>query len=131
MTTTSHNHKIAQPKDKLPRILLHVEGVAVMVTAVYLYSQLNASWGMFFLLFLVPDFSFLGYLYSTQLGSALYNFVHSYTTPLLIGIGAMILSSNMSLAIAIIWLFHIGMDRAVGYGLKYSDAFKHTHLGEV
>jgi hypothetical protein len=28
-------------------------------------------------------------------------------------------------------LAHVGMDRAVGYGLKYPTAFGRTHLGVV
>lgn len=30
--------------------------------------------------------------------------------------------------IALVWMAHIGMDRAVGYGLNYPTGFKHTHL---
>ncbi|MEM7335520.1 MAG: DUF4260 family protein, partial [Chloroflexota bacterium] len=51
-----------QNKNSLPRILLHIEGIAVMITAVFLYHQLGANWLMFLLLVLVPDFSFIGYL---------------------------------------------------------------------
>jgi hypothetical protein len=34
-------------------------------------------------------------------------------------------------ALALVWFAHIGMDRALGYGLKYDDAFTHTHLGII
>ncbi|TDB99096.1 DUF4260 family protein [Actinomadura sp. 7K534] len=27
--------------------------------------------------------------------------------------------------------FHVGVDRALGYGLKLPDSFRHTHLGEI
>ena len=27
-------------------------------------------------------------------------------------------------------IYNIGMDRILGYGLKYDDHFKHTHLGD-
>ena len=30
-----------------------------------------------------------------------------------------------------IWLAHIGIDRALGYGLKYSTGFGFTHLGRI
>jgi hypothetical protein len=43
----------------------------------------------------------------------------------------LLLGLPFGLQIALIWGAHIGMDRAVGYGLKYADAFKHTHLSEV
>jgi hypothetical protein len=35
------------------------------------------------------------------------------------------------LAIALIWAVHIGVDRALGYGLKQADAFEITHLGPI
>jgi hypothetical protein len=35
------------------------------------------------------------------------------------------------LAAALIWLAHIGFDRALGYGLKYSAGFSFTHLGRI
>ena len=28
-------------------------------------------------------------------------------------------------------IYNIGMDRILGYGLKYDDNFKHTHLGDL
>ncbi|KKB35215.1 hypothetical protein QY97_01956 [Bacillus thermotolerans] len=37
----------------------------------------------------------------------------------------------MVLAVGLIWSAHIGMDRAIGYGLKYSTHFKDTHLNRV
>ncbi|NLE50171.1 MAG: DUF4260 domain-containing protein, partial [Chloroflexi bacterium] len=30
--------------------------------------------------------------------------------------------------IATVWIAHIGMDRALGYGLKYATGFKDTHI---
>jgi hypothetical protein len=35
------------------------------------------------------------------------------------------------LAVALIWIAHIGFDRLLGYGLKYISDFKHTHLQRV
>ncbi len=37
--------------------------------------------------------------------------------------------SPLTLSIAMIWLAHIGIDRALGYGLKYNAGFHCTHLG--
>lgn len=41
---------------------------------------------------------------------------------------------NGAIAVAVLagsWAFHIGVDRALGYGLKLPDAFTHTHLGWI
>jgi hypothetical protein len=40
-------------------------------------------------------------------------------------------NSPLTLSIAMIWLAHIGFDRALGYGLKYSAGFGFTHLGRI
>ena len=41
------------------------------------------------------------------------------------------MNSPLTLSIAMIWLAHIGIDRALGYGLKYSAGFGFTHLGRI
>jgi hypothetical protein len=41
------------------------------------------------------------------------------------------LDSPLLLSIAMIWLAHIGIDRALGYGLKYLAGFGFTHLGRI
>jgi Domain of unknown function (DUF4260) len=33
--------------------------------------------------------------------------------------------------VGLIWLAHIGIDRVLGYGLKYPTGFKDTHLSRV
>jgi hypothetical protein len=33
------------------------------------------------------------------------------------------------LALALTWLGRVGLDRLLGYGLKYDDHFQHAHLG--
>jgi hypothetical protein len=33
--------------------------------------------------------------------------------------------------VSLIWCAHIGFDRAIGYGLKYSHGFSFTHLGRI
>jgi len=35
----------------------------------------------------------------------------------------------LTLALGLLWLAHIGMDRLARYGLKYDVSFQHTHLG--
>jgi hypothetical protein len=36
-----------------------------------------------------------------------------------------------ALPLALIWANHIGVDRLLGFGLKYGDGFGFTHLGRV
>lgn len=73
----------------------------------------------------------LGYLANTRVGAWTYNFFHHQALAILIGIvGYMIHDANVQLA-GLILFGHSAMDRAFGYGLKYEDDFKHTHLGKI
>ena len=114
-----------------PKILLHVEGAAVLVFSVVLFNQWPGHWGWFALLFLTPDFFMLGYLAGKSAGAAAYNLGHTYTTPLLLAGMLWWLGQAASLWLPVIWVAHIGFDRLLGYGLKYETDFKDTHLHKV
>lgn len=115
----------------MPGVLLRLEGLALFVGAVVAYAYLGHSWALFALLLLSPDLAALGYLISLRVGSTAYNLAHTSSMPLLLGLASLLLGAPLGVQLALIWLAHIGMDRTVGYGLKYADSFKHTHLGEV
>ena len=66
-----------------------------------------------------------------RVGATAYDLVHTYVAPVLLGAAGVIWSSDTALVLALIWLTHIGVDRAVGYGLKYPSGFKDTHLQRV
>jgi hypothetical protein len=114
-----------------PKLLLHFEGAAVLIAACILYRQTHGSWLWFGLLFLVPDFSMLGYLANKKAGAACYNLGHTYATPLVLLLVLWLSGQPSSFWIALIWLAHIGFDRMIGYGLKYETAFKDTHFQRV
>lgn len=113
------------------KFLLHIEGFAALLLSVYFYGINDFSWGLFFLLLLVPDISMLGYLFNIKVGAVLYNVFHTYSLSICIIIVGLFLSNQMILAIGLIWSAHIGMDRTIGYGLKYPTDFKDTHLNRV
>lgn len=114
-----------------PKWLLHVEGLAVLVTAAVVYRGLGASWVTFAVLFPVPDVSMAGYFFGTKIGAAVYNLAHTYTVPFLLWVVLALAHVPQALPLCVIWVAHIGFDRLLGYGLKYSTAFKDTHLGKV
>lgn len=114
-----------------PAALLRVEGVALLVLSVLLYRVNGGGWLMFGVLLLAPDLSMLGYLAGPQVGSAIYNTFHTYAMPAVVGALGMIFANPLMVAVALIWFAHIGMDRTVGYGLKYPSSFKDTHLERV
>lgn len=113
------------------RTLLRLEGLALLLGMLLLYWNLEGSWWVFALLFLAPDVSFLAYLADARAGALAYNAAHSYLLPAALMITGFAFASPLTLAIATIWLAHIGFDRALGYGLKYSAGFAFTHLGRI
>lgn len=113
------------------RTLLRLEGVVVMGAAVAAYAQFGAGWGVFALWLLAPDLALLGYLAGPRVGAALYNAAHSYAGAVaLLALGALA-AIPWAVAGGLIWCAHIGLDRALGYGLKYGSDFGATHLGRI
>lgn len=111
--------------------MLHLEGVAVLALSVVLYSYFGFSWWYFAIFLLAPDLTGLFYFIDKPLFTLIYNLGHTLIFPLALGGLSLLIGSSLGIQIALIWLAHIGMDRAVGYGLKYPTAFKDTHLNRV
>ena len=113
------------------KLLLRVEGACVLAAALLAYSKFGLSWGTFALYFLAPDLSFLGYLAGPSVGALAYNTAHSYIGAVLVLLAGALLSAPVLIAAGLIWCAHIGVDRALGYGLKYFTGFGFTHLGHI
>lgn len=113
------------------KLLLRLEGLTLLAGMVVLYATWGGSWGIFALLFLAPDLSFIAYLAGPRAGAIVYNAAHSYMAPMALMTLGFGFAAPLTLSIAMIWLGHIGFDRALGYGLKYSAGFGFTHLGRI
>ena len=114
-----------------PRWLLHLEGAAILGLSLYFYATGPYHWWLFAVLILGPDVFLVGYLKNAKWGSALYNLVHTLLGPLILLALALVFAKPACIPYALIWFAHIGMDRALGYGLKYPTFFKDTHLQHV
>ena len=112
-------------------IILRLEGLTLFAGMTSLYAVWDGSWWIYALLFFVPDLSFAAYLAGPRVGAIVYNAAHSYMAPVALMVAGLGLSSPLVLSIAMIWLAHIGIDRALGYGLKYRVGFGFTHLGRI
>jgi hypothetical protein len=113
------------------RTLLRLEGAVVLAAALAAYTQFGLGWGVFALWLLVPDLSLLGYLAGPRVGAALYNAAHSYVGPVALLVLGALAAMPWAVAGALIWFTHLGLDRALGYGLKYASGFGLTHLGRI
>lgn len=111
------------------RTTLRLEGAALMAAAITAYALLGGSWLWFAVFLFVPDVSMLGYLVGRKVGAVGYNLGHSLLGPALLAASGFAFGMPLSLGLAALtWVAHIGMDRALGYGLKTFEGFKVTHL---
>jgi len=121
----------AAPRGGSVRVLLRLEGLAVAAVSAALYARTGVSWWLFAALWLAPDLSMLGYLGRPCRGARIYNAIHTYVLPAVLALSALLLHAHVLLAVALIWANHIGVDRMFGFGLKYADGFRWTHLGAM
>lgn len=113
------------------KAILKLEELALFLLGIVAYTQLDIKWWWFPLLLLTPDIGALGYVINTKTGAVTYNLFHHRgiaVAVLLIGF----YFDNFGMLLAGVILFsHIAFDRMLGYGLKYPDSFKNTHLGNI
>ena len=115
----------------MPRLLLRLEGLALFILATWAFAYNGTSWWLYAILFFSPDLSIVGYWAGPRRGAMAYNALHSTLGPaVLAGLG-LFLETSMLLGAAVIWAAHIGFDRMLGYGLKYTSGFNDTHLGRI
>jgi hypothetical protein len=110
---------------------LRLEGFAVAAISALLYARTGSSWWLFAALWLAPDLSMLGYLAGPCWGARIYNAIHTYVVPATLALCALLLHRNGLMPFALIWINHIGVDRTMGYGLKYAQGFGFTHLSRL
>ena len=115
----------------LVKILLRLEGLAILLVSAYLYYVISGNWVVFVILFLLPDLTLLAYLKDNKLGSTVYNLVHNYMTVLAILVIGYLAGNDVVISVGLVLSSHIGLDRLVGYGLKYPNKDKTTHLQKV
>jgi Domain of unknown function (DUF4260) len=113
--------------------VLKLEELAQMllgIIALY-YQPLHFSWWLWPVLFLSPDISMLGYLSNKKIGAVVYNLFHHKGVAILVAAVGFFAGNHILLVIGILLFAHSSFDRVMGYGLKYTDDFKHTHLGWI
>ena len=113
------------------RTWLRLEGLAVFGLGVGLFAANGGNVLFLVPLLLLPDVSAVGYVAGPRVGAATYNLLHNWVPGVVaLGVGVW-LASPAVLLVAAILIAHVGMDRAVGYGLKLPTSFQDTHLGRM
>ena len=112
-------------------MIIKIEEAAITAVSIYFLSKYNLGLPLWawVLLFFSPDISMLGYLVNPRIGAYTYNLFHHRALALAIATVGFLTASNVFTAIGILLFAHSSFDRMMGYGLKYTDDFKHTHLG--
>jgi len=113
------------------KMTLKLEEAAKLILAWWFSIKLGYSWWVFAVWLLSPDISMAGYLINTRFGAVLYNLLHHQAVAVVVGVaGYYFQLTELELA-GVVLFGHSAMDRAFGYGLKYQDHFRHTHLGWI
>ena len=113
-------------------VMQRLEGLALALVCVTSYGTLGESWALFAALILVPDISMLGYVAGPRIGALTYNLAHNWVLVVLwLGIAWILDGGSFALSLPLILGTHIGIDRALGYGLKLPTGFRDTHLGRI
>ena len=110
---------------------LRIEWACVALVAAAVFATMGGSWLLFAILVLAPDLSMCFYLAGPRIGAFAHNLVHALIAPTVLAGIAWVADSTIAMQIALIWAFHIAVDRALGYGLKLPTSFQDTHLGRI
>jgi hypothetical protein len=111
--------------------LIMLEELLLAALSFYLFLALDYAWWWFFLLLLTPDLGMLGYLLGPKVGAWTYNITHHKGVAVALFLLGGTLGVQWLQLVGLIVLGHSSLDRVFGYGLKYTDAFQHTHLGRI
>lgn len=125
------SHEPEAPAMDGVRTVLRFEGAVVLAVALVGYAQFGMGWGVFALWLFAPDLSLLGYLAGPRVGAALYNAAHALIGPVLLLALGVFAAQPWAVAGGLIWLARVGLDHALGFGLKYATGFASTHLGRI
>lgn len=108
-----------------------LEGLVIFAISTVAFYLAGGHFLLYIPLLLSFDVSMIGYLLGPRLGSFVYNLVHNYAVALLALSAFYWIDTSLLLQVGILWVAHVGMDRALGYGLKSAASFKETHLGKI
>ncbi len=112
--------------------LLKAEAVALLMLSIILNQTLIPyAWWWFWVLFLTPDVSMIGYVVNSKVGAILYNLAHHKGIAILCFAFGLMLGSTALQFAGLLLLGQSSFDRILGYGMKYPDHFKNTHLGWI
>ncbi len=128
MTPTAKADQGPTPSRTPPTVLLRLEAALIAAAAIAAYVHCEGGGGLYFGLWLLPDLAMLGSVAGPRIGAACYNTTHTMFLPFVLTAWGLFTVTPLPTQLGLIWVSHVGIDRALGYGLKYADGFQHTHF---
>lgn len=113
------------------KLQLKLESLAEFLLSIFVFSRLEFAWYWYPALLLLPDLSMIGYAFSPRIGAVIYNFFHNKALGVVVALAGFSIANPILLLAGVILFGHSAMDRIFGYGLKFPDDFKNTHLGRI
>lgn len=116
---------------KQMNVILKLEEAAITAISIYFLTTLDLGlpiW-VWVLLFFSPDLSIIAYLISPRIGAFIYNLFHHRAIAVIVVSIGLFFQNDIATAAGILLFSHSSFDRMMGYGLKFTDDFKHTSLG--
>lgn len=113
------------------KTILRLEEALQLLLAIYLVNQLSFPGWLYWVLFLAPDIGMLGYIINPKTGAFLYNVLHHKGIAIALYLTGIYFNIPELAFAGLVLLGHSAFDRIFGYGLKYKDHFKNTHLGWI
>lgn len=113
------------------KTLIRLEELGLFLFSIYLFTTLSFPWWFFPLLLFAPDLSMVGYAAGPRIGAYIYNVVHHRALALLYYMAGMLLHAPVLALVGVMLFAHSSLDRALSYGLKFTDSFNDTHLGKI
>ena len=110
---------------------VRADAAAILIVTLWAVTTTHSSWMWFFVLFLTPDLSIIGYLFGPRAGAITYNAGHLYAWPAVLLATGLTWHASFATTAALTWIAHIAFDNVVGYGLKLPIGFEYTALGPI
>ena len=105
--------------------------MAMLILSIALLWYWKTPWWCYLLMILGPDISMLVYLINNKAVAFCYNLFHHKRLAVLIFLAGLYVVSDIFVVAGVILFGHSSMDRMFGYGLKYEEGLKFTHLGTI
>ena len=111
--------------------IIKLEEAAMFAVCLFGLYGLHAEWYWYIIILFGPDISMIGYLLGSHVGAGIYNIFHHKGIAAILYLSGIYLSSPVLMLTGLLLFAHSSFDRMLGYGLKYNDNFKNTHLGAI